>query len=305
MPEDAAAGQATPQPQPGAGTGPALARWRWPGILLAAGVGLLALAYFAVYPRPETAIAVPASPSLVIYTSGHVSQITYLVTARDPARTPEMQVTVSGASKLVGGQLVPLPIPGPGSSSLEVTLPAGLAFRHCAGACIHYAGEVAWVKPLDFVSGKATDVFPVRTAGFGVDVRSVYAYAAIPQVSFMGLASQQSLAGGGKVLPPALRAEYRIPAAGRYDWSSGPVPAITGSMATWQEILTAADTPGQTAAGVDHGRQVHDADFTFLAGFLLGLAGSVALAGAQLLLPSPGDSHSGGSSSPARPPRGA
>jgi len=300
MPEDAAADQATPQqprpqPQPSADTGPgALARWRWPGLLLAVGVGLLALAYFAVYPRPQTAIAVPASPSLVVYTSGHVSQVTYLVTARDPAGQPEMQVTVSGGSKLVGNQLVPLPIPQPGSSSLEVTLPAGLAFRDCAGSCVHYAGEVAWVKPLDFVSGKATDVFPVRTAGFGVDVSSAYAYAAIPQVSFMGLASQQSLAGGGKVLPPALRAEYRIPAAGRYDWSSGPVPAITGSEATWQEILTAADTPGQTAAGVNHSRQVHDADFTFLAGFLLGLAGSVALAGAQLLLPSSGDSRSGG-----------
>jgi hypothetical protein len=297
MPEDAAAGQATPQqpqPEPSADTGPtALARWRWPGILLAAGVGLLALAYFAVYPRPETAIAVPASPSLVVYTSGHVSQVTYLVTARDPARQPEMQVTVSGGSKLVGNQLVPLPIPQPGSSSLEVTLPPGLAFRDCAGSCVHYAGEVAWVKPLDFVSGKATDVFPVRTAGFGVDVSSAYAYAAIPQVSFMGLASQQSLAGGVKVLPPALRAEYRIPTAGRYDWSSGPVPAIIGSEAIWQEILTAADTPGQTAAGVNHSRQVHDADFTFLAGFLLGLAGSVALAGAQLLLPSSGDSRSG------------
>jgi hypothetical protein len=72
------------------------------------------------------------------------------------------------------------------------------------------------------------------------------------------------------------------------------VPAIIGSEATWQEILTAADTPGQTAAGVNHSRQVHDADFTFLAGFLLGLAGSVALAGAQLLLPSSGDSRSGG-----------
>ena len=308
MPEDAAARQAGPPPQPpqstaqpgpGASTGNGLSRWRWPGLLLAGGVGLLALAYFAVYPRPETAIAVPASPSLVIYTSGHVSQITYLVTAGDPARGPEMQVTVSVGSKLVGSQLVPLPIPAPGSSSLEVTLPAGLAYRHCASACIHYAGEVAWVKPLDFVSepgrlSKATDVFPVRTAGFGVDVGSAYAYAAIPQVSFMGLASQQSLIGGGKVLPPALRAQYRIPGAGRYDWSSGPVPAITGSMATWQEILTAADTPGQTAAGVDHGRQVHDADFTFLAGFLLGLAGSVALAGAQLLLPSGGDSRSGG-----------
>jgi hypothetical protein len=268
--------------------------------LLAGGVGLLALAYFAVYPRPETAIAVPASPSLVIYTSGHVSQITYLVTAGDPARGPEMQVTVSAGSKLVGSQLEPLPVPAPGSSSLEVTLPAGLAFRHCASTCIRYGGEVAWVKPLDFVSEpgrlpKATDVFPVRTADFGVDVSSAYAYAAIPQVSFMGLASQQQgLAGGGKALPPALRAQYRIPAAGRYDWSSGPVPAITGSTATWEEILTGADTPGQTAAGVDHGRQVHDADFTFLAGFLLGLAGSVALAGAQLLLPSPGDSRSGG-----------
>jgi hypothetical protein len=273
MPEDAAADQATPQqprpqPQPSADTGPgALARWRWPGILLAVGVGLLALAYFAVYPRPQIAIAVPASPSLVVYTSGHVSQVTYLVTTRDPAGQPEMQVTVSGGSKLVGNQLVPLPIPQPGSSSLEVTLPAGLAFRDCAGSCVHYAGEVAWVKPLDFVSGKATDVFPVRTAGFGVDV--------------------------SKLLPPALRAEYRIPAAGRYDWSSGPVPAITGSEATWREILTAADTPGQTAAGVNHSRQVHDADFTFLAGFLLGLAGSVALAGAQLLLPSSGDSRSG------------
>jgi hypothetical protein len=268
-------------------------RFRWFGLLLAGGLGLLAVAYFAVYPRPETAIPVPPSPSLVIYTSGPVSQITYVVT-NDPLGEPEMQITVSSGEKLVGSQVVPLPIPTQGSS-LEVTLPPGLAFRDCGSACVKYAGEVAWVKPLNFqtVTGKATDVFPIETADFGVDVSSVYAYAAIPEVSFMSLPSQQNPAEGEKTLPPALSAEYRIPTVGRYDWSSGPVPTVRGSVATWQEILATGETPGQTAVGVNHGQQVHDADFTFLAGFLLGLAGSVVLAGFQLLLPAATGSDAG------------
>ena len=185
---------------------------------------------------------------------------------------------------------MPVTPPPPGSSSLEVTLPQGLTFQGCGGACRRYAGEAAWVQPLDFYHGKATDVFPIKTTNFATDVSGVYAYAAIPQVSFMNPGSQQSPASGSKSLFPVLRAEYRIPAAGSYDWSSGSVPVVTGSTAMWQEIMPTSDLAGQTAAGVDHPRQVHDADFTFLAGFLLGLAGSVVLTGVQLLLPSPAGS---------------
>lgn len=262
-----------------------MTKFRWFGVLLVVGAGLMALAFFVVYPKPEVPIAVPASPSLVIYTNEHLSQITYLVTT-DHAGLPEMEITVSLGSKLVGSQVKPLPVPHPVTSSLEVTLPLGLTFRDCSG-CTHYAGEAAWVKPLSFDSGKATDVFPIKTANFGVDVSDVYAYAAIPEISLMSLTPQQNQVSGVRVLPPALRAEYRIPGAGNYDWSSGPaVPTIAGSTATWQEILATSDVPGQTAAGVNHRRQAHDTNFTFFAGFLLGLAGSVVLAGVQLVLPS-------------------
>ena len=287
-------GATTKQTAPGARTRPPLTRFLWPGAMFVVGAGVIALAWFKIYPQPETPIPVPASPSLVVYTtSGHVTQITYMVT-NDAAGLPEMQITVS-VGTLVRDSVVPLPVPTQGSS-LEVTLPPGLAFRDCGSACIRYAGEVAWVKSLDLKTGQATDVFPITTADFqdlGVDVSSVYAYAAIPEVSLMSVPSQQNLGEGGKVLLPTLRAEYQIRAAGSYDWSSGPVPTVNGSMAMWQEILTAADTPGQTAAGADHGRQTHDADFTFLAGFLLGLAGSVVLAGIQLLLPSAAGSGTG------------
>lgn len=244
----------------------------------------MAVAFAVVYPTPETQIAVPASPSLVIYTDGHVGQVRYVVTS-DGTGLPEVQVTVSLlGSGLLGNQVVPLPVPPQGTSSVELTLPPGLMFRNC-GTCISDAGEVAWVQPLDFQKLKATDMFPVGPAGFGVDVGSPYAYAAIPEVSFMSLTTKLPTEAGVTVLPPALRAEYPIPAAGSYDWSSGPVPTVTGSVAVWQEILAGSDTPAQTAAGVDHRRQVHDADFTFWAGLLIGLAGSVVLAGLQLLLP--------------------
>jgi hypothetical protein len=297
MPEEAATEQPghpdpalqTAEPvRPAARARPALTRFRWFGALLVGGLGLIAIAYFVVYPRPETAIPIPASPSLVIYTSGHVSQITYMATT-DAAGRPEMRITVSlGQIVMIRSSLTPLPVhpPPPGSSSLEVTLPPGLAFRSCGSACINYAGEAAWVQPLDFQHGKATDVFPIKTADFGMDVSSVYAYAAIPQVSFMSSTSQQAPVSGLRALFPTLRAEYPIPTSGSYDWSSGPVPTVTRSIATWQEILPTSNMAGQTAAGVDHGQQVRDADFTFLAGFLLGLAGSVVLVGFQLLLPS-------------------
>jgi hypothetical protein len=266
-------------------------RWsRWfGGLLIAIGIGLIPIAYYAVYPRPQTAIPVPSSPSLVILTAGHVSQITYMATT-DAAGRPEMRVTVSlGEIARIGSELTPLPVPPhpAGLSYLEVTLPPGLAFRSCGRACITYAGEAAWVQPLDFQSGKATDVFPIKTAHFGTDVSSVYAYAAIPQVSLMNPASEQNPSSGSTAaLSPVLTAEYRIPSGHSYDWSSGPVPTkITRSIATWQEILPASAMAGQTAAGVDHAQQTDDADSTFVAGFLLGLAGSVVLAGFQLLLP--------------------
>jgi hypothetical protein len=314
MSEDASAGQAgqpetaaqatvepepetTSQPEAEKTTQPAAQvraklRRRWlAAALMAAGLGVVAVAWRAVYPRPETAIAVPPSPSLVVYLNGYVSQVTYLVTTRDPAGQPELQISLSGAKKLLSSsQLTPLPLPSRGSVSVEVSLPAGLTFRGCRTPCVRYAGEEAWVKPLTFTGRTATVTFPV-SAGFGMDVRSVYAYAAIPQVSFMSPASQEGgLVGGAKVLPPTLRAEYRIPLARHYDWSAGPVPTIAGSMATWQELLTGATTPAQTAAGVDHSRQVHDANFTFGAGVLVGFGLSVLLTGFQLLLPSGADS---------------
>jgi hypothetical protein len=250
---------------------------------VAGGIALVAVAFAVLYPAPETQIAVPASPSLVIYTDGHVGQVRYVVTSDDTG-LPEVQVTVSLGSGLLGNQLVPLPVPPQGTSSVELTLPSGLTFRNC-GTCVSYGGEVAWVQPLDFHQLKATDVFPVGPASFGMDVRSPYAYAALPEVSFMSLTTQLPTETGVKLLPPTLSAQYPIPSAGSYDWSSGPVPTVTGSVATWQEILAGSDTPAQTAAGVDHPRQVHDADFTFWAGLLIGLAGSVVLAGLQLLLP--------------------
>jgi len=294
QPEAAAAAEAEAEAvepaEPAAQVRPRLGRW-WPVVLMAAGLGMVAVTWLAIYPRPETAIAVPPSPSLVVYLNGYVGQVTYLVTTRDPTGKPEIQISLSGAKKLLGSsQLTPLPLPSRGSVSVEVSLPAGLTFRDCRRPCVRYAGEEAWVKPLTFTGRTASVTFPV-SPGFGMDVRSVYAYAAIPQVSFMSPAPQEGgLAGGAKVLPPTLRAEYRIPFAGHYDWSSGPVPAIAGSVATWQELLTGATTPAQTAAGVDHSRQVHDADFTFLAGILVGFGLSVGLTGFQLLLPSRADS---------------
>lgn len=262
--------------------------------LVASGMGLMAVAYFAVYPKPATAIPIPASPSLVIYTSGHVAQITYQATT-DAAGRPEMRITVSlGPIEMIGSTLTPVPVPAPapGSSSLEVTLPPALAFRDCGAACVKYAGETAWLQPLDFHQRTATDVFPIKTAGFGTDVSSVYAYAAIPQISFASSTPQQNAASEGRALFPTLRAEYRISAPGSYDWSTGPVPAVTRSSATWEEVLPTTNVAGETAAGVNHGQQTDDADYTFLAGFLLGLAGSIVLVGIQLLLPSPVRSRS-------------
>jgi hypothetical protein len=270
-------------------TRPARTLFLWLGVLLVVGAGVVAVvAWFAVYPQPETPISVPVSPGLAIYTSEPVGQVTYLVTT-DSAGLPEMRITVRLGLALIGSSsVVNLPRPTQGAS-LEVTLPAPLAFRDCDRACTNYADEVAWVKPLDFPPGQATvtDVFPIETPDFGTDVGRVYAYAAIPEVSFMSLPSMQKQAAGNKVLLPVLRAEYPIPTALSYDWSPGLEPTVTGSMAIWQEILAAGNTPGQTASGVDHGRQTHDAEFTFWAGLLIGLAGSLLLAGFQLLLPSP------------------
>ncbi|HEV2377529.1 MAG TPA: hypothetical protein VGS19_35855 [Streptosporangiaceae bacterium] len=94
MAEAGAAGRAEQSPpvtQTAAPTGPgapsrrALKRFWLPAVVVAAGLGVIVVAYKVVYPQPEPAISIPASPSVVVSARGHLSQVTYTVTGTPPA----------------------------------------------------------------------------------------------------------------------------------------------------------------------------------------------------------------------------
>jgi hypothetical protein len=140
-------------------------------------------------------------------------------------------------------------------------------------------------KTLDFNSGffdtTATVVFPLTAHSFGSDTNGVTAYAALPHVSYQLTTSSRGPE------PPILYSEYQITSPNSYDWSTFPPESRGSSSATWEEFLTSTtngEVAGRVVPGIDHGRQSSDANWTFIAGALLGLAGGAILSAVQELL---------------------
>lgn len=254
-------------------------RW-WQGkagiplVLLALGFLLLGIAY-VLYPPPETGIASPDYPVVTIYTNEDITQVQYLVT-QTSSDTAVLQVSVEQSSIFVGGANAKKVSP-----IVQVTLPLGLTFQNC-GAHLYDCNNdptgrgSSWHQPLTFRPVWATVDFPVNSSGFGVTSNDVSAFAAIPEVDYQ---YQYGLAPS-----PIMTADYQIPAASSYDWSSFPPATVSSTSARWDEFLmtaspgTDAVTAGRIASGVDHSRESFDQDLTFAAGALVGIGGGAIVA---------------------------
>jgi hypothetical protein len=240
-----------------------------PLALFILGVFLGLVAFFVVYPAPETGIPAPNYSSLSINTNAAIYSVVYSVVQISPG-TAELQVSMREQFGIAGRSSTALATP-----TVQVILPLGFTFQnchfpYCANRPTLY-GSI-WYKPLTFESGTATAVFPVNSSRFGVNFNGVNAFAAIPEVSYQyrfGLTT------------PTLLAEYEIPSASSYDWSSFPTAMVSKSAAVWQESIAKGDTAGRVASGVNHARETRDANLTFLAGALLGLGGGAILSAVQ------------------------
>ncbi|HEV2375605.1 MAG TPA: hypothetical protein VGS19_26010 [Streptosporangiaceae bacterium] len=253
-------------PQPAVGGGTDWRKYLGSAIFGVVGLVLLVSAWLA-YPPPETGIATPAYPTLVITTYQAMASVVYSVQPVHSAT--ELRVTFRLFSPL------PSVTPGPLPPMAEIDLPPGARFPGQPGYI------TALPMPLDFGSGTtATVVFLVGGHSFNADSNGVNAYAALPEVRY------QVPPGSVGFEPPTLWARYQIPSAASYDWSSFRPAMYDRSGPEWEEFLTrySGDTAARTALGIDHTRQASDADWTFVAGALLGLGGGAVLSALQELM---------------------
>jgi len=237
----------------------------------------VAAAAFAIialelYPSTTQLPTPPYATLGVTSVAGPVQIIRYLVAQVSPTRA-EMLVTVQMPYGTKD--------PAPGAVAVLAAPPIGTRFTTCPAPNCKFEPSrdfTSWAKPLIFsmkrnAAGQlvptAETGFLVDASGFGVTHNSTTASAAIPQVLYKG---------GGS---PTLLAQYNIPGASSYDWSSFPTEFANNRFATWSELVTGGDADGRAAVGINHASQSSQTDDTFIAGALIGLAGGALLSGFQ------------------------
>jgi hypothetical protein len=247
-------------------------------ILFVLGIGLSLLTFLVVYPS-EGEITPPQYSGIDIYTAAPIEELDIDISQLTP-NIAKVYVEVVAEDKADAG-------------NITLELPVGTTFD-CAGA--HTTGHVTpegganichnyprrpqsdWVKTLDFSSHIAQDTFLVNARSFAVSFGGGIAYAAVPEVLL-------TLPGGGPVgrgpESVVLGIRVRIPNAAAYDWSSFPTRELTASTAVWEESLNLGDNAGRIAVGINHAQQSTDDNLTFIAGALIGIAGSALLTSGQ------------------------
>jgi hypothetical protein len=239
-------------------------------VMAVLGVGL-SLGAFSFYPRGSAGVPTPLFSRLGISTTFPIALVGLNIIQVSPS-VAELKISIELLAR------TPSPPAGAQPASIVVAPALGTSFRNCPPPfCKTLPGAPPaslWVVPLTFqtaanFTGKATAVFYVKAASFGLAVNGTTASAAIPEVLYNG---------PGK---PMLLVAYHIPDAASYDWSSFPTAAVNSSVATWQESFASGDTPGRAAIGIRPAGQSSRDYKTFLAGALLGLGGGAIIAAFQ------------------------
>jgi hypothetical protein len=150
--------------------------------------------------------------------------------------------------------------------------PIGIKFQTCSSPCESAPDgmEMSWAKPLILEKNDyAEATYFVKDNDFGLTYNGIDASAAIPEVYYKGPGT------------PTLQAQYDIPSASSYDWSSFPALYANDIFATWEEPVANGRVPGRAAVGINHAEQASDDNKTFFAGALIGLAGGALLSAVQ------------------------
>jgi hypothetical protein len=185
------------------------------------------------------------------------------------------QNTPTLASVVIAVDLVKSAPARPEIGSILLHLPIGMKFYcdptvYCQNRTS--ISPSAEIEPLRFKAGTATCVFLINAHNFSINSDRINAYAAIPDIILR-------LKGQGSE-NPTMGISFRIPSASSYDWSS-PANERKASEVEWIESLTGGETAGRVIDGTNHTRQRTDANLTFLAGALIGVAGAALLISIQ------------------------
>lgn len=234
-------------------------------LLIAFGVPLGLLAFFVVYPKPETGIPNPIPSQIRIGTSAPIDVFVLDIKQITP--------TIARMTFVIG-------LVRSGDGAIDVTLPLGVTFDCPITADCKNSTQVTqsyWIQGIKWIKSgpkyPAVAVFYVNSSDFGVDFDGINALAAIPSIH-LDLSGNQSE-------KPLVWVGFHIPNASSYDWSTFPTQKLTSSAVVWSQYLNTGDNQGRITVGANHSRQANDTNLTFFAGALIGIAGAAILAGLQ------------------------
>jgi hypothetical protein len=248
-------------------------------VLAILGFALLGVG-FVLLPSTSQSPTPPYS-EIVLNSTVPILTINYRVTPASPSVDDvDVEIFLNGTklpSGIVGNLVLRLPI-----GFRFHTCPAKSCFRKQTPEGLYYT----WAKLLTFdappillpgggmehentLGPEAVAHFSVNAHGFGETHNGSVASVALPTVQYHGPGS------------PMFTAGCYIPLASSYDWSSFPPVYANDVRAVWPEQLANGQALGRAAVGIDYGNEQRDNLYTFIAGALIGLAGSALLSSVQ------------------------
>jgi hypothetical protein len=259
-------------PVPAAHGRPRLKKILIPLVLFALGVVLSLVAYFVIYPSPETGIPAPAYSQIYVEMSVPIGSVVVNI----------YQGGIGVRVLLPNG--APMP-PTNANEEILIFLPSGANFYNCQPPdCVNSEFTFGLEPSFEILKLKFTNEFlsagfyasvyasfQVRPSNFGMDFDGSNAYAAIPEIILKG-----PRANGELFVTSSF-----IPSASSYDWSSSRPTTVESSSVTWAVGLKDDDTAGRTVVGINHAREANDVTSSFFAGALIGLAGAAILSAIQ------------------------
>lgn len=214
-----------------------------------------------------------------------ISVIDYGVTQATPD-IAEIKITL--INSITPSEAAAFKEPSPISEYVAVLLPAGVHFSTCPNTGCVYSAEdevSTWAKPIVLKVVPASNSQPlelraivyffVKAHDFGETYDNVNASVTLPQVTYDGSGSA-----------PTLAVNYYIPSAINYDWSSYQPEFLNNVRAVWAEPVTnttnsSDEVQSKVVTGTDYTNQQRNTLYTFVAGVVIGLAGSALLVAVQ------------------------
>ena len=241
------------------------------------GLAILPLAFWVLPSgdQPPT----PSAPLVSIGTNAPVNDMTYQVVRKGPSRYL-LSVILQTSSVVTPKDSKD------NTANVEIFLPRRWEFGPCVGsksACVGrpaagvpkgrvpYPGTVrVWHIGFPYSTTEARLVIFIKGRDFGYTSNSVTENVAMPQVEFSDPVNLR------------LSVVYQdLPSLENYDWSSFPPTTETRTYAGWFELIMNGNVQARMATGIDHGAQTRENRDTFLAGALVGIAGSALIGAAQ------------------------